>query len=459
MNYLPSIFLLLFSSVIYAQGVSVGTGTAPHPSAALDVQSTSGGFLPPRLTTVERNGIPGPAAGLSVYNTDTDCIETYFVQGGWKAIQCGCNAFPNAQFTVPSASINATVTLQSPVSNMAYAWTFQNGSPGTAAVQNPQVVWSAAGTFGISLTLTDSAGCSATYTDSIVVSLCTPQTFSFTTCGQTGRTGPSQAQCNSAYGVGVVTVVNGIQRWVVPQSGTYRIEVAGAQGGGHVVNGTPGGLGARVRADVTLSGGATLDLLVGQAGLPSTDNSANRGGGGGGGSFVANGNTPFVIAGGGGGRNYGTALAGEGRTFTSGGAGGTTAGGTNGNGGTVAAAGHGGGGFLTGSFDSGQAFLNGGIGTQATHSLAGDGGFGGGGASANQAGGGGGGYSGGGSGTNSGTSGFGGGGGSFIMNTATNVATSNSLYEGSSQFNGNSIQSLGTLQSGAGYITISRICP
>jgi hypothetical protein len=454
-----SFVFCLMVATISAQGVTIGSGTPPDPSAALDIQSTTGGLLPPRLSTVERNAILTPAAGLCIYNVDNDCIESYFVQGGWKAVQCGCNAFPNAQFSVPSASINGTVTLQSPVPNMAYSWTFQNGNPGTASVQNPQVVWSSAGTFGITLTLTDSAGCSATFTDSIVVSLCTPQTFSFTTCGQTGRFGPTQNQCNSTYGAGVVTVQNGIQRWVVPQSGTYRIEIAGAQGGGHLVNGTPGGRGATLRADVTLNAGTTLDLLVGQEGLPSLADNINRGGGGGGGSFVANGSTPVIVAGGGGGRNYGSAAAGDGRTFTSGGAGGTTAGGTNGNGGTVAAAGHGGGGFLTGSFDSGQAFLNGGVGTQATHSLAGDGGFGGGGASANQAGGGGGGYSGGGSGTNSSTSGFGGGGGSFIISTAVNVSSSNGQYEGSSQFNGNAIVNNGALQTGAGFITITRICP
>lgn len=45
--------------------------TTPNASAILDVTSTTQGFLPPRMTTTERNAIASPAAGLVVYdNTD-----------------------------------------------------------------------------------------------------------------------------------------------------------------------------------------------------------------------------------------------------------------------------------------------------------------------------------------------------------------------------------------------------
>ena len=41
-------------------------------------------------------------------------------------------------------------------------------------------------------------------------------------CGQTGRTGPTQAQCDTAYAGGgpTVTVTGGIQAWTVPSSRT-----------------------------------------------------------------------------------------------------------------------------------------------------------------------------------------------------------------------------------------------
>ena len=46
-------------------------------SALLDVQSTTQGFLPPRMTTTERDAISTPAAGLMVYNTTTNKAQCY----------------------------------------------------------------------------------------------------------------------------------------------------------------------------------------------------------------------------------------------------------------------------------------------------------------------------------------------------------------------------------------------
>lgn len=59
-------FILLISSSLYAQ-VGIGTIT-PDVSSALDVYSTSGGLLMPRLTTSERDNITLPATGLIIYN-------------------------------------------------------------------------------------------------------------------------------------------------------------------------------------------------------------------------------------------------------------------------------------------------------------------------------------------------------------------------------------------------------
>lgn len=57
-------------------GVAMGTKT-PNPAAILDVTSTNKGFLPPRLTTIERDAITSPAQGLTIYNTTNGCIEFY----------------------------------------------------------------------------------------------------------------------------------------------------------------------------------------------------------------------------------------------------------------------------------------------------------------------------------------------------------------------------------------------
>jgi hypothetical protein len=59
-----------------AQNVGIGTNT-PEVSAALDVSSNNKGFLPPRMTTSERNAIASKAAGLMIFNTSTNCVEMY----------------------------------------------------------------------------------------------------------------------------------------------------------------------------------------------------------------------------------------------------------------------------------------------------------------------------------------------------------------------------------------------
>ena len=53
--------LLLVSSGVYGQR-GIGTNT-PDKAAVLELASTSKGFLPPRMSTAERNAISTPAIG------------------------------------------------------------------------------------------------------------------------------------------------------------------------------------------------------------------------------------------------------------------------------------------------------------------------------------------------------------------------------------------------------------
>jgi len=58
------------NDIYYNTGaVSVGT-TTPNASAAVQVDSTTQGFLPPRMTTAQRTAISSPAEGLMVFDTD-----------------------------------------------------------------------------------------------------------------------------------------------------------------------------------------------------------------------------------------------------------------------------------------------------------------------------------------------------------------------------------------------------
>jgi len=268
----------------------------------------------------------------------------------------------------------------------------------------------------------------------------------FTTCGATGKSGPSQSQCNGAYAggplKGKVTVNGGYQRWTVPGNATYRIEVWGAQGALNK-NNVQGANGARMRGDFVLKKGQVIKILVGQQGTKSGNAVSSAAGGG---TFVAhNNNTPIIIAGGGGG--VGKQGNNKGVPGTTGECGtkdntGNGQPGCNGNGGisgsTNAIHGGGGGAGLSGnglkkqsnSGYPGTSFVNGGTGGRSRDGGS-WGGFGGGGGNHEYSGGGGGGggYSGGSGGQyNSGNYGGGGGGGSY--NKGANQSNSSGANKG-----------------------------
>ncbi|MHC1703188.1 MAG: beta strand repeat-containing protein [Tenuifilaceae bacterium] len=70
--YTASILAVLFFSNFQANAqVAINTdGSAPNSSSMLDVVSITRGFLAPRMTLAQRNGIGSPATGLLIYQTD-----------------------------------------------------------------------------------------------------------------------------------------------------------------------------------------------------------------------------------------------------------------------------------------------------------------------------------------------------------------------------------------------------
>jgi uncharacterized protein (TIGR02145 family) len=70
------IYLLFISFIVNFSSAQVGIGTTnPNASSILDVNSTTAGFLPPRMTTTQRDAILSPAVGLFIYNTTINCME------------------------------------------------------------------------------------------------------------------------------------------------------------------------------------------------------------------------------------------------------------------------------------------------------------------------------------------------------------------------------------------------
>jgi hypothetical protein len=358
--------------------------------------------------------------------------------------------------------------------SLSGTYTVSSGTATTTITASSDGIPDAGETFQLGVK-TSAGGSILTYSPviTIIESLYSFTSFTFTNGTAEGTTGPTLANLQSAYAaqswasntsyLNLFNSTQGYQRWTVPESGTYRITASGAQGGAGKWNSCFGGFGAKMQATISLAQGEFMIFVIGQRG-GYIDNSGSGSAGGGGGTFVFKNNlsTPILVAGGGsgGGGNSSPVNGKSGETTN---AGGTNSygnvGGSNGGGGFTYSGGGGGAG-ITGYGGAGGDTAGGGVDiTNATgtggrggscsssqtqtiggrnfNSLGQDqGGFGGGGGGewCSQGGvGGGGGYSGGAG--NNGSTGVGGGGGSFVnQSLATLIGTSNGTYNGAGSF-------------------------
>lgn len=100
-----TVFLFTVISLAQTGGVGIGT-TTPDASAALDVSSTTKGFLPPRVTNAEMLTIVSPAEGLLVYNTGSIVLkEGYFYWNGSRWTRIG-----NDGWSIPAPITISAVT-------------------------------------------------------------------------------------------------------------------------------------------------------------------------------------------------------------------------------------------------------------------------------------------------------------------------------------------------------------
>lgn len=72
----PSVAIPVVISDLAGSNVVIGS-TSSSASAKLQVDSTTKGFLPPRMTTTQKNAIATPAAGLVVYDTTLNKLCVY----------------------------------------------------------------------------------------------------------------------------------------------------------------------------------------------------------------------------------------------------------------------------------------------------------------------------------------------------------------------------------------------
>ena len=94
------------NSALSISTTKVGVGTS-SPSAPLDVTSTTGGVVFPRLTTTQRDAISSPTNGETIYNTTTTQVESY---NGSNWVAGGTTVVANNAVTSNSIANDAVIT-------------------------------------------------------------------------------------------------------------------------------------------------------------------------------------------------------------------------------------------------------------------------------------------------------------------------------------------------------------
>lgn len=463
----PQTFVGGGSFNIIQTATSAGIAWTISPTTAVTLTSASDTGVAVNVST----GIPissptnytlSATDSASQTTSQTFTIQNTFVTPAFA--NPGTKNFTNGgSFSVSQTAINTGQLTWTITPTTGMTLTSASTSGVTVNVDNATPI--AGVTYSLTATNPTPSSCVQSFSVTNTLSALYPFTaFTFTPIGATGASGPtSLAGYGTSYpGYGTsyaLTLSGGIQIWTVPISGNYTITIAGAAGGTDTGGSATGGNGVVFTITVALTISHSIKILVGQQGTNGLESSSLAAGGGGG-TFVYNNTTSVLIAAGGAGggagvkhtaASYLTSMNGKDGSLTTPGLTGYSnpsgqwtggSGGTSGNGGGVgsnlyggAGAGYSGNGSPSSSQTSPNnalAFLNGGTGYIA-------GGFGGGGTEAFGGAGGGGGYSGGGGGGSDkdGLGGAGGGGG------------------GSYSINGTI--SSGTLNSGTGYVTITKV--
>ncbi|CAL8099717.1 unnamed protein product [Orchesella dallaii] len=107
--------------------------------------------------------------------------------------------------------------------------------------------------------------------------------YKFSTCNNTGRSGPSQEQCDAAYNgtlleneIKIDSARNGVQIWHVPESKSYTLIAKGASGGRGALLNQMTSHGSIVKTTMLLRKGEKIYILVGQEGISGCGQSGSK---------------------------------------------------------------------------------------------------------------------------------------------------------------------------------------
>ncbi len=137
------IAVLFFAAKVSAQN-NVGIGiTNPDASSILHLESTSKGFIAPRMTTAQRTAIAAPANGLLVYDITLECLYYFTTTNGWTSL---------CQATGPTGNTGAAGA-QGPTGLQGVTGAAgTNGTNGVTGDTGPQGIQGVTGTTGAGTT-------------------------------------------------------------------------------------------------------------------------------------------------------------------------------------------------------------------------------------------------------------------------------------------------------------------
>ena len=133
-NIFTLLAAVLFTATTFAQ---IGINNEnPDASAALDITSTTGGLLMPRMTNAQRQAISNPAAGLQVFVTDVFGGTFMFYDGTEWGTLAFTNFHPDAPTigTATPGNAQATVPFTAPSSDGGSAITSYTATSSPGAI-------------------------------------------------------------------------------------------------------------------------------------------------------------------------------------------------------------------------------------------------------------------------------------------------------------------------------------
>ena len=145
--------ILVLAGITATAQVKVGTNPTTIDNASmLELEGTTKGFLPTRMTTAQRDAIASPPKGLVLYNTTLDCLQINKGTAPSPTWECiGASAAPTATADCNASGFNGTYVSGTALSGQTYTVTVVNSSlsPVSIAMQSSDLVLS--GVLGVAV--------------------------------------------------------------------------------------------------------------------------------------------------------------------------------------------------------------------------------------------------------------------------------------------------------------------